>query len=82
MDMKEACKYLKESRRTRNQEHRIKILAIHGPDAVIEGFTPSEERRSIIDTLRRGKGAGSKGKKASYNKVWNHYNLPRITENT
>jgi hypothetical protein len=78
MNMKEACKYLKESRRTRNQEHRLKLLAIHGSDAVIVGFTPREERRSIIDTLRRAKKAGNKGKKASYNSVWRHYDLPRI----
>lgn len=76
MDMKEACRYLKESRHKRNQEHRMKILAIHGQDGFISGFTPAEEKKSIKETLRKGKGAGSKGRKASFNRVWKHYNIP------
>lgn len=76
MNMKDACGYLKESKRKRNQEHRLKILAIHGQDGFISGFTPAEEKKSIIEPLRNGKGAGKKGIKASYNKIWSHYNVP------
>lgn len=76
MDMKEACRYLKENRRKRNHEHRLKILAIHGDSGFISGFSPSEELRSIKESLRNGKGAGSKSKKAAFNKIWRHYDVP------
>ena len=80
MTMQEACAYLKESRRTRNHAHRVEMRTQHGNEAVITGFTQKEltkiDRAYKKGTAVSQKGAGKKGKKASYNRVWNHHNVP------
>ena len=78
MTMKEACAYKVQNRKARAAAHQRKVLKEIGPDAIIEGFTDKEYRRISI----RGKGAGSKGRKASYSSIWKHYDLPRITATT
>ncbi len=78
--MQEACAYLKESRKKRNQQHIVEVRKNNGDDGFITGFTQKEltkiDRADKKGTATGQKGAGQKGKKASYNKVWRHHNVP------
>lgn len=62
MTMKEACEYVKNSRLARAKEHRNKFKS----DGLCSGLTDKEYNRMYI----KGKGAGSKGRSYSHNKIW------------
>ena len=68
MTMKEACEYVKNQRKE-NAIHRNNTVAIHGP---CSGVT-DKQYKSIRTKV---KGAGSKGRKHSHNKLWSYYNEP------
>ena len=78
MTMKEACEYQVNTRKERAQLHRAKVIEELGDDGIITGFTLAEKRRVKII----GKTSYSKGKKAAYNSIWRHNDLPRITKHT
>jgi hypothetical protein len=62
MTMKEACEYVKNSRLAKAKQHRIDN-AKYGE---CKGLTQKEYNRMYI----KGKGAGSKGRSYSHNKIW------------
>ena len=68
MTMKEACEYVKNQRKE-NVIHRNNVVAINGS---CNGVT--EKQYKSIKT--KSKGAGSKGRKHSHNKLWSYYNEP------
>jgi hypothetical protein len=68
MTMKEACEYVKNQRKE-NAIHRNSIVAINGS---CSGVTDKQYKG--IKT--KVKGAGSKGRKHSHNKLWSYYNEP------
>jgi len=76
MTMKEACQYMRATRKTRNHEHRIEVRRKHGSAGFIQSFTDKE--RSQIKVT--GKTTFSKGKSAAYNSIWRHHDLPKITK--
>lgn len=74
MTMKEACAYLKESRRAKNQEHHKKVMDEHGYSAIItRGFNEIECRKALVDIRTGGKKNYNKYKKPAYNGIWKHY---------
>ena len=62
MTMKEACEYVKNSRLERNRKHRLEVTK----GDYCSGLTTKEYNRWHV----RGKGAGSKGRSFSHNKLW------------
>lgn len=60
--MKEACEYVKNSRLERNRKHRLEVTK----GDYCSGLTTKEYNRWHV----RGKGAGSKGRSFSHNKLW------------
>lgn len=60
--MKEACEYVKNSRLERNRKHRLEVTQ----GDYCSGLTDKEYNRMYI----KGKGAGSKGRSYSHNKIW------------
>jgi len=68
MTMKEACEYVKNQRKE-NATYRNNTVAIHGS---CSGVT-DKQYKSIKTKV---KGAGSKGRKHSHNKLWSYYNEP------
>ena len=60
--MKEACEYVKNSRLERNRKHRLEVTQ----GDYCSGLTDKEYNRMYI----KGKGAGSKGRSYSHNKLW------------
>ena len=62
MTMKEACEYVKNSRLERNRKHRLEVTK----GDYCSGLTTKEYNRWQV----RGKGAGSKGRSFSHNKLW------------
>ena len=60
--MKEACEYVKNSRLERNRKHRLDVTQ----GDYCSGLTDKEYNRMYI----KGKGAGSKGRSYSHNKIW------------
>ncbi len=62
MTMKEACEYVKNSRSERNRKHRIE----HANEGQCRGLNEKEYNRMYI----KSKGAGSKGRSYSHNKIW------------
>jgi len=62
MTMKEACEYVKNSRLERNRKHRLEVTQ----GDYCSGLTDKEYTRMYI----KGKGAGSKGRSYSHNKIW------------
>ena len=60
--MKEACEYVKNSRLERNRKHRLEVTQ----GDYCSGLTDKEYNRWHV----RGKGAGSKGRSYSHNKIW------------
>ena len=68
MTMKEVCEYVTNQRKV-NAIHRNNVVAINGS---CSGVT--EKQYKSIKT--KVKGAGSRGRKHSHTKLWNHYNEP------
>ena len=62
MTMKEACEYVKNSRLEKNRKHRLEVTK----GDYCSGLTTKEYNRLHV----RGKGAGSKGRSFSHNKLW------------
>ena len=62
MTMKEACEYVKNSKLERNRKHRLEVTK----GDYCSGLTDKEYNRMYI----KGKGAGSKGRSYSHNKIW------------
>lgn len=62
MTMKEACEYVKNSRLAKAKQHRIDN-AKYGE---CKGLTQKEYNRWYV----KGKGAGSKGRSFTHNKLW------------
>ena len=62
MTMKEACEYVKNSRLAKNRKHRLEVTK----GDYCSGLTDKEYNRMYI----KGKGAGSKGRSYSHNKIW------------
>jgi hypothetical protein len=62
MTMKEACEYVKNSRLAKNRKHRIEVTK----GDYCSGLTDKEYKRVQV----RAKGAGSKGRSFSHNKLW------------
>ena len=62
MTMKEACKYVKNSRLARAKEHRNKFKS----DGLCNGLTDKEYNRIRIPMKK----AGSKGRSFSHTKLW------------
>lgn len=60
--MKEACEYVKNSRLERNRKHRREVTK----GDFCRGLTEKEYFRLKVKV----KGAGSKGRKYSHNKLW------------
>ena len=78
MNMKEACAYLVESRKARAQKRIEEISSEHGNAGFIRGFSELEARKALVDFRKGGKKNYNKGKKAAYNRIWRHYDLPKI----
>ena len=68
MTMKEACEYV-ANQKVANAIHRNNVVAIDGS---CSGVT--EKQYKSIKT--KVKGAGSRGRKHSHTRLWNHYNEP------
>ena len=68
MTMKEVCEYVTTQRKA-NAIRRNNVVAINGS---CSGVT--EKQYKSIKT--KAKGAGSKGRKHSHNKLWSYYNEP------
>lgn len=78
MTMKEACEYKTRTRKERCRTHRIEVLKEHGKDGLIVGFSDKE----YYMVKPHQKKQFNKGKKAAFNKIWRHYDLPKITKHT
>ena len=68
MTMKEVCEYVANQRKM-NAIHRNNVVAINGS---CRGLT----ERQYKSVKMKVKGAGSRGRKHSHTKLWNHYNEP------
>ena len=62
MTMKEACEYVKNSRKERNRKHRLEVTQ----GDYCSGLTDREYKRVRVGV----KGAGSKGRSFSHTKLW------------
>lgn len=62
MTMKEACEYVKNSRLERNRKHRLEVTQ----GDYCSGLTDREYNKLRVPM----KGAGSKGRSFSHNKLW------------
>lgn len=70
MTMKQACEYVKNSRLERAMKHRAEVTK----GDLCGSFTDREYKKISISQ----KSNFAKGKKASYNSVWRHNDLPII----